>query len=1306
MKVMLKIVRPLLFLALFSTVAFFSVRAQITTDFFGNQIASPIHPAFTYPSSVSTATYPTPVAYKIRHVRSWQEYGCVPSIPCNSGNNYNSGYMWWSQLNPSKGVYQWGLFDSIITRYKNEGVEDYIYTIVRPPLWTTANRVGGSVSTGGNSANLAPDSMIFLKRFLDTLLRRATMLGNPIKFLEIWNEPEANGYSWKEPNDTTGWGRLVDIGQTVYTTAKAYDPTITVLSPSCQGSGADYWLTQYLKTRIMAKNTFDVVSYHGYINFYNGGINEKFETLINKLISLKTAYGISSKPLWDTEGFDAFSAGVQNTSPYTLAKGDTQAAYLAQRYLISGAKGVARVYWYDVIANNGRQTNNVNITHNSGTFVPNEIMLADAVVQKWMTGATVSNLQINTTTGVYSVDITKSGVTNRAVWTRTINKTYNVGPYTQYETIYGTTSNISGSIATIGMKPILLKNVVGTKRAFYLSANAGNDTYAGTIGAPLKTFAKAYSLASASGDSILYKAGENFLQNNAYISGKSVYIGSYGTGSKPVINGGVDIPISSLVDAGGGWRYYTHSGFGASLKQFSIDGRPQEIARFPANSFRKIHSHSGTSYIIDTTLSELGKNFTGFEIVIRPKNWQYQRAYIWKHNGDTLFIQTAAGQKALTYPIADGGGYFVQGGKIDNPHFGSWYYDATNKRIYFYQGLENPSNHVYRVPIYDNAFNVSQPKITFQNLRFSNYNRWAIIKGSIADSGAVLNCEFDNNGEAGLYLVDQKGWKIWDNNFHDNQNIHFKLLESSDTSGCRGTSVLRNSFLRTGILEGNGYHGDPMFSAFYVGGDSSTIQDNYIDSAGYNGSHTKGFGHSILRNNINNTGITLADGAGIYNYGRKDSLKTNPPKTRIAFNRVLYGWGTKAGLAYTSNYDTTNANGKFGGIYLDENSDNVEVDNNTLGFFGWAGIILNGSHNTYVHNNNIFKAWRGLSITDFNSNAAMKANNNRFVSNTVSVDSFSNVDFLPSPNNNFIEFLNFYQRTPSTILFSDSNKFYTFLPTTGTLFFRQYLAAYLAMSFTAWKTYTGGDANSTISQKSAHRFFTNPTAEAVLPSWDSYTDGSGATLTGLLPAYSSVIGFNPGAAPQTISFAALPTMTYGVAPFTLTATASSGLPVSFVSSNTGVATVSGNTVTVVGAGTTTITASQEGNSSYLPATNVSRTLTVLKAGQTISFGSLPVKILGDTAFTLTATASSGLPVTYVSSNPSVVSISGNTATVVGLGSATITASQAGNNNYNAAASVGQVLSVLAPADVYKWYYIVTPDGKKWVYNGKTWVNKK
>ena len=88
---------------------------------------------------------------------------------------------------------------------------------------------------------------------------------------------------------------------------------------------------------------------------------------------------------------------------------------------------------------------------------------------------------------------------------------------------------------------------------------------------------------------------------------------------------------------------------------------------------------------------------------------------------------------------------------------------------------------------------------------------------------------------------------------------------------------------------------------------------------------------------------------------------------------------------------------------------------------------------------------------------------------------------------------------------------------------------------------------------------------------------------------------------QHITFEPLSTKEYGNLPFALIATATSGLPITYSSSNPAVATISDNQVTITGVGTTTLTANQTGNHNFAPAADVSQELTVLPSGQWILF---------------------------------------------------------------------------------------------------------
>ena len=256
-----------------------------------------------------------------------------------------------------------------------------------------------------------------------------------------------------------------------------------------------------------------------------------------------------------------------------------------------------------------------------------------------------------------------------------------------------------------------------------------------------------------------------------------------------------------------------------------------------------------------------------------------------------------------------------------------------------------------------------------------------------------------------------------------------------------------------------------------------------------------------------------------------------------------------------------------------------------------------------------------------------------------------------------------------------------------------------------------------------------------------------ASGTGVSPVTSQTITFNP-----------LSNVTYGSGPIALTATASSGLPVSYLV--TGPVLRSGSSLTTTGTGVVTVTASQSGNANYSAATPVVRSFEVVKAlltvkandvsrsygtanraftysiagfvnnetsavvsgtatetttatstsdvgsypitfstenltavnytfnyvngtltvlggvSQTITFNPPPNVTYGVSSIALTAIASSGLPVTYQVTGPATVN--GSTLTNIGAGPVTVTASQAGNSNYAAATPVSRSFTV-APA---------------------------
>ena len=158
---------------------------------------------------------------------------------------------------------------------------------------------------------------------------------------------------------------------------------------------------------------------------------------------------------------------------------------------------------------------------------------------------------------------------------------------------------------------------------------------------------------------------------------------------------------------------------------------------------------------------------------------------------------------------------------------------------------------------------------------------------------------------------------------------------------------------------------------------------------------------------------------------------------------------------------------------------------------------------------------------------------------------------------------------------------------------------------------------------------------------------------------------------QTITFGPLADQTFGGADFTVSASASSGLPVAFAAS--GQCTVAGSTVSLTGAGSCTISASQSGDATTAAAVSVDQSFAIAKGNQSITFGALADKTFGDAAFAVDATASSGLPVSFGATGD--CTVTGTSVSVTGAGSCIITASQGGDANWNAAADVPQAFAI-------------------------------
>ena len=188
------------------------------------------------------------------------------------------------------------------------------------------------------------------------------------------------------------------------------------------------------------------------------------------------------------------------------------------------------------------------------------------------------------------------------------------------------------------------------------------------------------------------------------------------------------------------------------------------------------------------------------------------------------------------------------------------------------------------------------------------------------------------------------------------------------------------------------------------------------------------------------------------------------------------------------------------------------------------------------------------------------------------------------------------------------------------------------------------------------------------------TQAGNSTYSAAAPVSQS---FTVNGEAQTIAFGPITSQTVGT-PLTLSASATSGLAVSFASTTPAACSASDTTASFIASGACTIQATQGGNGTYSAASPVSQSFTVNGETQTIAFGPITSQTVG-TSLTLSASASSGLPVTFASTTPAVCVESGATATFIGAGDCSIQATQAGNTTYGGAAPVSQLIAVNNPA---------------------------
>lgn len=756
---------------------------------------------------------------------------------------------------------------------------------------------------------------------------------------------------------------------------------------------------------------------------------------------------------------------------------------------------------------------------------------------------------------------------------------------------------------------------------YYFSSLSGDDNRssaeAQNPATPWKTINKLNSIFSSlsPGDAVLFKRGETFygsidishsrekLSLTASSSSAPITIGAYGSGDKPTITGWQT--ITNWISVGNGIYETTLNQDNLNLLTFQDILQP--IGRWPKVTdpdagYLTLTSHVGSQSITSDAIAT-AKDFTGGELVIRKWGWILDRGIITSQTANNISYTPllSPAHPSYTYEPLNGFGFFFQNHVNCLTALGDWMFDKTAKKLRVYFGANNPTSYSVKAATIENLVKItSSTFINIDDISFSGANAHA-INFEYAYNIQILNSNINFSGIDAIATVrDNLCQDATGKNCSLSSDVTVRNCSITNTNNNAITAyananwMIKNNIIKnTGTIRGMGMSGDGQYIALSSPGEKSVIEFNDIRNTGYNAIEFKGDSTLIRNNFIDSFSTIKSDGGGIYN-----SAETGKKGRRILNNIVLNGIGDRNGRKQDE-MDNPFA-GNVHGIYMDGGATDVEITGNSVANCSSSGIELSSPSNTEVLNNTLYNnTYRQIYFWESKgpiSNLTVK-NNILFALKRNELVSYIDGSSNTTPNWGVLD-SNYYCRPisepfgidtigysqPSYDDYTDGGIIQTF--------------NYHYLSLDKWQAFSNQDAHTKkspipISDISNARFEYNATTSNKTVSLDtSYVDVKGTTYNTsvTLAPFSSIILMR-GSKNQTLTFGPLANKTSTDAPFALTATATSGLPVSFRIIS-GPAKISGNIVTLVDTGIVVVQAEQMGNKYFNSAPPIRQSFSV------------------------------------------------------------------------------------------------------------------
>ena len=392
------------------------------------------------PNPQAASTDPVPQTAFSMHMHSDALTGTLwPKVGFGGIRLWDAGTNW-TQLNPSRGAYDWSRLDQWLDLAQSRGV-DILYTFGITPSWAASNPQQACPYHAGACSPPADP------RDWDEFVRAIVVHANGrIKYWELWNEPNLTEY-WSGDIQT-----LARMSQRAYTIIKSIDPNAVVLMPAPTASPSNFtaWLMMYFAAGGGA--SADIVSFHGYLP-PTAADPERIKDVVDSVNSVISRSGQVSKPIWDTE----VSWGKADQLPDL----DAQAGYVARSYILQWSLGVQRVYWY---AWNSPLWGTLWDRSTNDILKPG---IAFGETYKWLVGATLTSPCSVSSDSTWTCLLSRPGGYEAEIVWNSATTAPSTRPFAvekrfaQYRDLDGNTTIISESSVPIGGKPILLEPLMG-----------------------------------------------------------------------------------------------------------------------------------------------------------------------------------------------------------------------------------------------------------------------------------------------------------------------------------------------------------------------------------------------------------------------------------------------------------------------------------------------------------------------------------------------------------------------------------------------------------------------------------------------------------------------------------------------------------------------------------------------------------------------------------------------------------------------------------------------------------------------------